>query len=96
MSNNEFETTEIVALYLGKSFGVKQMPKIKQLVEFLIGSSEGFDFKNENLMNKIRELLLLNKDLAWLKTLSYNRKEFEKWIANIKKTHGEKFKLVKA
>jgi hypothetical protein len=47
-------------------------------------------------MNKIRELLLLNKDLAWLKTLSYNRKEFEKWIANIKKTHGEKFKLVKA
>ena len=54
MSDNEFETTEIVALYLGKSFGVKQMPKIKQLVEFLIGSSEGFDFKNENLGLRVK------------------------------------------
>ena len=88
-----FKTEDVVALYLCKTFNLKQMPKIKEIVEFLLGSASNFDYSNVDTMNQIHEKLI--KQFEWLGSLRYNRKELEKWLENIIRTHGSALTLEK-
>ncbi len=81
-----FETVDIVALYLGKTFSHKQMKEIRKIVEFLVGTSDGFGYENVAVMNEIRRLL--DQKLQWLSSVRYTRDGFEAWIKNIIRNHG--------
>jgi hypothetical protein len=89
----DFNTEDVVALYLCKTFKLNQMPKIKEVVEFLLGSASNFDYNNVATMNQIHEKLI--KQFRWLGSLRYNRKELEKWLENIIHSHGPTLTLEK-
>lgn len=86
-----FDTVDVVALYLGKTLDFKQMPKIKAIVEFLVGNSETFSFDDEARLLKIQQMLI--KKLPWLGSVRYNRKELDKMIKNLVHNHGISLKL---
>lgn len=89
-----FDTVDVVALYLGKTFSLKQMPKIKAVVEFLVG--EGGTFSYDDIDRHLKIQQCLSKKFSWLKDVRYNRKDIEKMIQNIIHNHGETIKLTSA
>ncbi len=88
-----FETVDVVALYLGKVFDRKRMPKIKAVVSFLTGNSENFSYGDKAKHNTVRQLLF--KQYQWLGSLHYNRKEYESWMKNIISNHGKTLEISK-
>jgi len=88
-----FDTIDVVALYLGKTFGNKHMPEIKKIVKLLIGTDDNFSFGNVAQMNQIRQLL--DQKFSWLASVRYNRSDFENWKNNIIHNHGKELTLSK-
>ena len=93
MNKKVFDTADVVALYLGKTFSHKQMPKIKAVVEFLVGNGANFTYTDKVLHNKIQNILV--KKYEWLGSLRYNHADFENWKDNIIHNHGEELTLSK-
>lgn len=88
-----FNTIDVVALYLAKTYYHGQMQKIREIVEFLVGSSHSFTLVDTERQNIIRPMLL--KDHEWLGSLRKDHGDPEDWMKNIVRNHGASLKISK-
>ena len=88
-----FNTVDIVALYLRKDFYIGQENKLSEIVSFLMGKEMKFNPKDDNLHNKVRQILV--KQFEWLGSLRYNPDEYPTWIGNIIRNHKLTLKVQK-
>ncbi len=88
-----FNTTAVVALYLGKEIYVGQQDEIQEIVEFITGDTTRFTFEDKDRLNKIRQWLFAQ--FKWLGDMHPKYSEVEKWMANVISNHGVSMKLRK-
>lgn len=88
-----FNTVDVVALYLSKTFDHKQMKEIKKIVEFLIGKGDSFTYADKDSLLKIQQILI--KQFPWLGAVKYNRTEIQSKIDNLIRNHGLTLKVEK-
>lgn len=87
----KFETQDVVALYLKKTFEHGQMARIKAIVRKLGFDDKKFAYEDEATHNKIRQILA--KKFKWLPSLRYNHSGLHGWMFNIYKNHGETLEI---
>lgn len=88
-----FNTVEVVALYMGKTFDHRQMKEIKKIVDFLIGKGDSFTYEDTSRLLKIQQILV--KQFPWLRSVKYNRTEIQSKIDNLIQNHGLTLKVEK-
>ncbi len=81
-----FNTVDVVALYLRKTFDHKQMKEIRKIVDFLTGNGDTFTYDDTPRLLKIQHILV--KQFFWLGSVRYNRSELENMIKNLIHNHG--------
>ncbi len=88
-----FNTVDVVALYLHKTFDHKQMKEIKKIVEFLIGDGDSFTYDDVPRLLLVQQKLV--KQFPWLASVRYNRSDLENMIKNLVHNHGSNLELIK-
>ena len=82
-----FNTVDVVALYLHKTFDHKQMKNVKEIVDFLIGNGDSFTYDDVPRLLLIQQKLC--KQFPWLASVRYNRSKAKEMIENLIHNHGE-------
>lgn len=88
-----FNTTAVVALYLGKDLYTGQQDEIQEIVEFITDDTTLFTFEDKDRHNKIQQWLF--KQFEWLGHMHPKYSEIQKWMANVVRNHGVTLKLRK-
>lgn len=88
-----FNTVDVVALYLGKFFYHGQEPKIKEIVEFLIGNGDSFTYDDTPRLLLVQQKLA--KKFQWLASVRYNRDKMKSINDNLIRNHGLTLEVAK-
>ena len=88
-----FNTVDVVALYMHKTFDHKQMKEVKKIVDFILGDGDSFTYDDTPRLLCVQQILA--KQFPWLTSIRYNRSELENMIKNLVHNHGSSLEIVK-